>query len=141
MELVATEMSSIVAEIVGATLGRYPRLRDETEGISMQRIRECEVETISHVALFFRMELSYINVNHKDFLGFDGLVFSVAFFSSSGFQRLSRRSSAADSEESSHSQRVAIHWHIWVRTYLVVLFFDPTTDLLEHSRTKSSGLS
>ncbi|KTF95048.1 hypothetical protein cypCar_00015410 [Cyprinus carpio] len=51
-------------------LGSYPRLREETERIVTNYVREREGKTKDQVLLLIDIELSYINTNHEDFIGF-----------------------------------------------------------------------
>ncbi|XP_078417702.1 dynamin 3a isoform X1 [Cetorhinus maximus] len=51
-------------------LGRYPKLREETERIVSSYIREREEKTKNQVLLLIDIQLSYINTNHEDFIGF-----------------------------------------------------------------------
>uniref|UniRef100_A0A8C5UA60 dynamin GTPase n=1 Tax=Malurus cyaneus samueli TaxID=2593467 RepID=A0A8C5UA60_9PASS len=56
--------------IVKKQLGSYPRLREETERIVTTHIREREGKTKDQILLLIDIELSYINTNHEDFIGF-----------------------------------------------------------------------
>ena len=49
---------------------RYPRLREETDRIVNTRIRECEQSTKDQLLLMVSIQLSYMNTNHEDFIGF-----------------------------------------------------------------------
>ncbi|XP_068073307.1 dynamin-2 isoform X22 [Danio rerio] len=51
-------------------LSSYPRLREETERIVTTYVREREGKTKDQVLLLIDTELSYINTNHEDFIGF-----------------------------------------------------------------------
>ncbi|XP_031418536.1 dynamin-2-like isoform X4 [Clupea harengus] len=51
-------------------LNSYPLLREETERIVTTHVREREGKTKDQVLLLIDMELSYINTNHEDFIGF-----------------------------------------------------------------------
>uniref|UniRef100_A0A8D0D8Y4 Interferon-induced GTP-binding protein Mx n=1 Tax=Sander lucioperca TaxID=283035 RepID=A0A8D0D8Y4_SANLU len=51
-------------------LSSYPRLREETERIVTTHVREREGKTKDQVLLLIDIELSYINTNHEDFIGF-----------------------------------------------------------------------
>ncbi|XP_048024278.1 dynamin-3 isoform X5 [Megalobrama amblycephala] len=51
-------------------LSSYPRLREETERIVTTYVREREGKTKDQVLLLIDIELSYINTNHEDFIGF-----------------------------------------------------------------------
>ncbi|KAM9746274.1 dynamin-2 isoform 4-T4 [Menidia menidia] len=54
-------------------LNSYPRLREETERIVTTHVREREGKTKDQVLLLIDIELSYINTNHEDFIGFANL--------------------------------------------------------------------
>ncbi|KAI3359185.1 hypothetical protein L3Q82_002710 [Scortum barcoo] len=54
-------------------LNSYPRLREETERIVTTYVREREGKTKDQVLLLIDIELSYINTNHEDFIGFANL--------------------------------------------------------------------
>ncbi len=49
---------------------RYPRLREETDRIVNMRIREREQVTKDQLLLMVAVQLSYMNTNHEDFIGF-----------------------------------------------------------------------
>ena len=53
---------------------RYPRLRDEVESLLMSFLREQEQKCKEHVQLMIEVELSYMNTNHPDFIGYHKLV-------------------------------------------------------------------
>uniref|UniRef100_A0A7N6C562 Dynamin-2 n=1 Tax=Anabas testudineus TaxID=64144 RepID=A0A7N6C562_ANATE len=59
-------------------LNSYPRLREETERIVTTHVREREGKTKDQVLLLIDIELSYINTNHEDFIGFAKYVSAVA---------------------------------------------------------------
>uniref|UniRef100_A0A8C9VHS0 dynamin GTPase n=1 Tax=Scleropages formosus TaxID=113540 RepID=A0A8C9VHS0_SCLFO len=59
-----------VVSICPPQLGSYPRLREETERIVSTYIREREGKTKDQILLLIDIELSYINTNHEDFIGF-----------------------------------------------------------------------
>uniref|UniRef100_A0A673HZY7 dynamin GTPase n=1 Tax=Sinocyclocheilus rhinocerous TaxID=307959 RepID=A0A673HZY7_9TELE len=62
------EISYAIKNIHG--LNSYPQLREETERIVTTYIRERESKTKDQVMLLIDIELSYINTNHEDFIGF-----------------------------------------------------------------------
>uniref|UniRef100_A0A8C7WME7 Interferon-induced GTP-binding protein Mx n=1 Tax=Oryzias sinensis TaxID=183150 RepID=A0A8C7WME7_9TELE len=66
IDLVIQELISTCA----VKLGSYPRLREETERIVSTHVREREGKTKDQVLLLIDIELSYINTNHEDFIGF-----------------------------------------------------------------------
>uniref|UniRef100_G3PWJ3 Interferon-induced GTP-binding protein Mx n=1 Tax=Gasterosteus aculeatus aculeatus TaxID=481459 RepID=G3PWJ3_GASAC len=51
-------------------LAQYPSLREEMERIVTQHIRDRENRTKNQVMLLIDIELSYMNTNHEDFIGF-----------------------------------------------------------------------
>ena len=51
-------------------MGRYPRLREETERIVNTRIREQEQVAKEQILQLIAIQLSYMNTNHEDFIGF-----------------------------------------------------------------------
>uniref|UniRef100_A0AAV2J055 PH domain-containing protein n=1 Tax=Knipowitschia caucasica TaxID=637954 RepID=A0AAV2J055_KNICA len=51
-------------------LAQYPLLREEMERIVTQHIRDRENATKEQVLLLIDIELSYMNTNHEDFIGF-----------------------------------------------------------------------
>ena len=51
-------------------MARYPRLREETERIINFQLREREQITKEQLLLYTEIQLSYINTNHEDFIGF-----------------------------------------------------------------------
>eukprot|EP00066_Takifugu_rubripes_P013855 XP_011603121.1 PREDICTED: dynamin-1 [Takifugu rubripes] len=51
-------------------LAQYPMLREEMERIVTQHIRDRENRTKDQVLLLIDIELSYMNTNHEDFIGF-----------------------------------------------------------------------
>nr|XP_023677663.1 dynamin-2 isoform X2 [Paramormyrops kingsleyae] len=74
IDLVVQELVSTVRQCTDK-LGCYPRLREETERIVSTYIREREGKTKDQVLLLIDIELSYINTNHEDFIGFANLDF------------------------------------------------------------------
>ena len=62
-------------------MARYPRLREETERIINTQLREKEQICKEHLLLYTDIQLSYINTNHEDFIGFAKYeIFVVIFF-------------------------------------------------------------
>uniref|UniRef100_A0A8C5DB10 Interferon-induced GTP-binding protein Mx n=1 Tax=Gouania willdenowi TaxID=441366 RepID=A0A8C5DB10_GOUWI len=66
----------VISELVNTVrnctkkLAQYPQLREEMERIVTQHIRDRESRTKSQVLLQIDIELSYMNTNHEDFIGF-----------------------------------------------------------------------
>ncbi|XP_062866711.1 dynamin-2 isoform X2 [Trichomycterus rosablanca] len=69
VDLVVSELSTLGHKCT-EKLGSYPRLREETERIVTTYIRERDSRTKDQVMLLIDIELSYINTNHEDFIGF-----------------------------------------------------------------------
>ncbi|XP_012726441.2 dynamin-3 isoform X8 [Fundulus heteroclitus] len=69
VDLVVTEVTALIMKCANK-LNSYPRLREETERIVTTHVREREGKTKDQVLLLIDIELSYINTNHEDFIGF-----------------------------------------------------------------------
>ncbi|XP_061761166.1 dynamin-3 isoform X3 [Nerophis ophidion] len=69
IDLVIQELINTVRQCTHK-LNSYPRLREETERIVTTYIREREGKSKDQVLLLIDIELSYINTNHEDFIGF-----------------------------------------------------------------------
>ncbi|KAI1884330.1 hypothetical protein AGOR_G00225310 [Albula goreensis] len=69
IDLVIQELINTVRQCTNK-LGSYPRLREETERIVTTYVREREGKTKDQILLLIDIELSYINTNHEDFIGF-----------------------------------------------------------------------
>ncbi|KAM8773270.1 dynamin-2-like isoform 2-T2 [Acanthopagrus schlegelii] len=69
VDLVVTELVTLIRKSA-EKLGSYPRLREETERIVTTYVRERDSKTKDQVLLLIDIELSYINTNHEDFIGF-----------------------------------------------------------------------
>ncbi|XP_034751521.1 dynamin-2-like isoform X3 [Etheostoma cragini] len=69
VDLVVTELAALIRKCT-EKLGSYPRLREETERIVTTYVRERDSKTKDQVLLLIDIELSYINTNHEDFIGF-----------------------------------------------------------------------
>ncbi|XP_031168366.1 dynamin-3 isoform X11 [Sander lucioperca] len=69
VDLVVSELTALVMKCA-VKLSSYPRLREETERIVTTHVREREGKTKDQVLLLIDIELSYINTNHEDFIGF-----------------------------------------------------------------------
>uniref|UniRef100_A0A8B9QLA2 Dynamin-2 n=1 Tax=Apteryx owenii TaxID=8824 RepID=A0A8B9QLA2_APTOW len=69
VDLVVSELATVIKKCA-EKLGSYPRLREETERIVTTHIREREGKTKDQILLLIDIELSYINTNHEDFIGF-----------------------------------------------------------------------
>jgi dynamin GTPase len=51
---------------------RYPLLRQATEELLTQYLREREILTKQACSTYVQTQLSYINTNNEDFIGFAG---------------------------------------------------------------------
>ncbi|KAG8436674.1 hypothetical protein GDO86_007677 [Hymenochirus boettgeri] len=69
VDLVMQELINTIKKCTAKLLD-YPRLCEETEKIVTFRIQECEGKTKEQVLLMIDIQLSYINTNHEDFIGF-----------------------------------------------------------------------
>ncbi|KTF91624.1 hypothetical protein cypCar_00036693 [Cyprinus carpio] len=69
VDLVVSELATLIHKCT-EKLNSYPLLREETERIVTTYIRERESKTKDQVMLLIDIELSYINTNHEDFIGF-----------------------------------------------------------------------
>ncbi|KAK7160998.1 hypothetical protein R3I94_003844 [Phoxinus phoxinus] len=69
IDLVIQELINTVRQCT-LKLNSYPQLREETERIVTTYVRERESKTKDQVMLLIDIELSYINTNHEDFIGF-----------------------------------------------------------------------
>ncbi|XP_064415967.1 dynamin 3a isoform X3 [Latimeria chalumnae] len=69
VDLVIQELINTVRQCTNK-LGTYPTLREETERIVTTHIREREGRAKEQVLLLIDIQLSYINTNHEDFIGF-----------------------------------------------------------------------
>ncbi|XP_071399570.1 dynamin-2-like isoform X5 [Centroberyx affinis] len=69
IDLVIQELINTVRQCTNK-LSSYPRLREETERIVTTYVRERDSKTKDQVLLLIDIELSYINTNHEDFIGF-----------------------------------------------------------------------
>ena len=54
---------------------RFPLLRQATEDLLIQYLREREIATKQACTTYIQTQLAYINTINEDFIGFAGLVF------------------------------------------------------------------
>merc|ERR1712168_1077803 len=66
---VTTELISAVRDTT-RHMSTYPVLREEIDRVVSQHIRETDLKMKDHIKLLFAFEMSYINTNHDDFIGF-----------------------------------------------------------------------
>ncbi|XP_072289032.1 dynamin-1-like [Eucyclogobius newberryi] len=69
VDLVISELVNTVRQCT-QKLAQYPMLREEMERIVTQHIRDRESRAKGQVLLLIDIELSYVNTNHEDFIGF-----------------------------------------------------------------------
>ncbi|XP_027881143.1 dynamin-1a isoform X6 [Xiphophorus couchianus] len=69
IDMVVSELTSTIRKC-SHKLAQYPMLREEMERIVTQHIRDRENRTKGQVLLLIDIELSYMNTNHEDFIGF-----------------------------------------------------------------------
>ncbi|KAF3849045.1 hypothetical protein F7725_015542 [Dissostichus mawsoni] len=69
IDMVVSELTSTIRKCSNK-LAQYPMLREEMERIVTQHIRDRESRTKTQVLLLIDIELSYMNTNHEDFIGF-----------------------------------------------------------------------
>ncbi|XP_014899705.1 dynamin-1a isoform X2 [Poecilia latipinna] len=69
IDMVVSELTSTIQKC-SHKLAQYPMLREEMERIVTQHIRDRENRTKGQVMLLIDIELSYMNTNHEDFIGF-----------------------------------------------------------------------
>ncbi|XP_058472983.1 dynamin-1a isoform X7 [Solea solea] len=69
VDMVISELVNTVRQCT-KKLAQYPMLREEMERIVTQHIRDRESRTKGQVLLMIDIELSYMNTNHEDFIGF-----------------------------------------------------------------------
>ena len=60
-------------------MARYPQLREETERILNMQLREREQMCKEQLLIYTEIQLSYINTNHEDFIGFAKSVLTFFF--------------------------------------------------------------
>ncbi|XP_037121858.1 dynamin-1a isoform X6 [Syngnathus acus] len=69
IDMVVSELTLTIRKC-SQKLAQYPMLREEMERIVTQHIRDRESNTKRQVLLLIEIELSYMNTNHEDFIGF-----------------------------------------------------------------------
>ncbi|KAF7233509.1 hypothetical protein EG68_09866 [Paragonimus skrjabini miyazakii] len=68
-DLVVNQLTEVVHACT-VRMENFPRLREETERIVNQWIREREIRAKEQIILLVDIQLSYMNTNHEDFIGF-----------------------------------------------------------------------
>ncbi|XP_069465258.1 dynamin-1 isoform X8 [Ambystoma mexicanum] len=69
VDMVVNELTATIRKC-SEKLSQYPHLREEMERIVTTHIRDREGKTKDQVMLLIDIELSYMNTNHEDFIGF-----------------------------------------------------------------------
>ncbi|XP_032906792.1 dynamin-2 isoform X4 [Amblyraja radiata] len=69
VDMVIQELVNTVRQCT-LKLNSFPRLREETERIVTTHVRDRDGKTKDQILLLIDIELSYINTNHEDFIGF-----------------------------------------------------------------------
>ncbi|EDQ85840.1 uncharacterized protein MONBRDRAFT_28892 [Monosiga brevicollis MX1] len=69
VDMVCEELVELLNDVT-QNMARYPRLRDECETLVSTHIRDCEEKAKVHINNQISIELSYMNTNHPDFIGF-----------------------------------------------------------------------
>ncbi|XP_017774818.1 PREDICTED: dynamin isoform X2 [Nicrophorus vespilloides] len=69
VDLVVQELTNVV-RVCTDRMSRYPRLREVTDGIITNHIRQREQLCKDQLLLLVDCELAYMNTNHEDFIGF-----------------------------------------------------------------------
>jgi len=69
VDLVSTEITNVLTKC-SEIMNTYPMLREETDRIVVEYLREQELKTKDMMELFIQVQDGYINTNHPDFIGF-----------------------------------------------------------------------
>jgi len=69
VDMVVTELTNVVRSCT-EKMARFPLLREEAERIVNMRVREREQKAKDQLILLVDIQLSYMNTNHEDFIGF-----------------------------------------------------------------------
>ncbi|CAF0841471.1 unnamed protein product [Didymodactylos carnosus] len=69
VDLVISELLSIIHQVTEKMV-RFPNLREESERLVTQYLREREQATKTACLEYVQFQLAYINTNHEDFIGF-----------------------------------------------------------------------
>ncbi|CAF1573916.1 unnamed protein product [Rotaria magnacalcarata] len=77
VDMVVSELLSIIHEATNK-MKRYPLLKQATEELLTQYLREREYATKQACSAYVQTQLSYINTNNEDFIGFAGAEKSVS---------------------------------------------------------------
>lgn len=69
IDLCVNELSDVITTCCD-NLAAFPNLRDEVDRIVKTKLRDCHFKANEQVEMLMRLELSYMNTNHPDFIGF-----------------------------------------------------------------------
>lgn len=70
IQQVSTELHEVIMKCIDK-IKNYPRLQAEIDNLVSEYLRECENMCRDQVQQLVEVELSYINTNHDDFIGFN----------------------------------------------------------------------
>lgn len=87
VDLVVQELASVLHKC-SEKMGRYPRLREETERIITTHIRDRENMLKEQLLLLVEVQLAYMNTNHEDFIGFSNAQQSSSSDNNSGQRKI-----------------------------------------------------
>merc|ERR1712000_299004 len=74
VELVYDELQRIVSSLESSELQRFQNLREKVMQVVSRLLQNLKVPTRKMIANLIAIEHSYINTNHKDFVGGDGAI-------------------------------------------------------------------
>jgi len=77
VEMIYEELQRIVAQLDNKELSRFATLKDRVIEVVNQQLQKYRVPTRNMIENLIRMELSFINTNHPDFVGGDGAITSI----------------------------------------------------------------
>ncbi|XP_072397963.1 dynamin-like isoform X2 [Diabrotica undecimpunctata] len=69
VDLVSAELLNVVHNC-SAQMSRFPRLREIVERVITNHVRKREQECRDQLSVYINCQLSYMNTNHEDFIGF-----------------------------------------------------------------------
>ncbi|KAL5251151.1 hypothetical protein ACHWQZ_G016763 [Mnemiopsis leidyi] len=70
IQQVSTELHEVIMKCIDK-IKNYPRLQAEIDNLVSGYLRECETHCREQIQQLVEVELSYINTNHDDFIGFN----------------------------------------------------------------------
>lgn len=69
VELVVRELLDVI-NVCTEKMRKYPKLRNEVQRLINTHVRQAEQKAKDHLEQMIQIELSYMNTNHEDFIGF-----------------------------------------------------------------------